>query len=132
MTMQDRPLYPIGIVAELIDVHPETIRVWERNGIIKPSRRSGRRFFSEDDLKRLKFIKNLIDEDLNVPAIRHHLGFYPCWQSNGCPTCVHRSELPNCGKPCWREEGTYCQVTGDAEICLNCEYRKGSAGVKAN
>jgi len=56
MVMQNRPVYPIGIVSELLNVHPETIRVWERYGVIKPKRRSGRRYYSETDLKRLRFI----------------------------------------------------------------------------
>jgi MerR family transcriptional regulator/heat shock protein HspR len=118
----DRPLYPIGIISELLDVHPETIRVWEKSGIIKPQRRSGRRFYSDNDLKRLRFIKKLISEDLNLPAIRYHLGFYPCWHLSDCPACMHRSELTSCDKPCWKDEGFYCQVNGSQNSCLNCEF----------
>lgn len=55
--MQNRLLYPIGIVSELINVHPETIRVWERYGVIQPGRRGGKRFYSENDLARLRFIQ---------------------------------------------------------------------------
>ena len=122
--MLNQPLFPIGIVAELLDVHPETIRVWERSGVIKPLRRSGRRYYSEEDLKRLRFIKRLIDEDLNLPAVRHHLRFYPCWQTKDCPACAHRSTYADCSKPCWKEEGTYCLVNGSKDICLNCELRE--------
>ncbi len=124
--MLDQPLFSIGIISELLSVHPETIRVWERVGVIKPQRRSGRRFYSENDLKRLRFIKRLIDEGLNLPAVRHHLKFYPCWYSSGCPDCMHRTELATCAKPCWKEEGTYCQVNGNEDTCLNCEFRKVS------
>ena len=124
--MLNQPLFPIGIAAELLDVHPETIRVWERSGVIKPLRRSGRRYYSDEDLKRLRFIKKLIDEHLNLPAVRHHLRFYPCWQTEDCPACAHRSVLAGCLKPCWREEGTYCQVNGNEDACLNCELRKES------
>lgn len=126
LIMLTKPLFPIGIVAELLDVHPETIRVWERAGVIKPMRRSGRRYYSDEDLKRLRFIKRLLDEDLNLPAVRHHLRFYPCWQTNDCPDCAQRSVFAECSKPCWREEGTYCQVNGSDDVCLNCELRKGS------
>jgi len=124
--MQNRPVYPIGIVSELLNVHPETIRVWERYRIIKPQRRSGKRFYSETDLKRLRFIQRLMAEELNLPAIRHYLRLYPCWQLDGCPGCMHRSKLALCAKPCWKEEGTYCQAYADEDACTNCEFREES------
>jgi len=50
--MQDYPLYSIGVVSELLDIHPETIRLWERSGIVQPpQRRSGKRFYSERDFQ---------------------------------------------------------------------------------
>ena len=123
--MKKLPLFTIGIVSELINVHPETIRVWERRGGIKPQRRSGRRFYSETDLKRLRFIQKLMAEDLNLPAIRYYLRLYPCWQmDDGCPACMHRSELAVCAKPCWKEEGTYCQAYGNEDSCSKCDYRR--------
>jgi MerR family transcriptional regulator/heat shock protein HspR len=122
-SMDNRPVFPISVVSELINVHPETLRVWEKKGVIKPRRRSGRRFYSETDLKRLRFIQKLISEDLNLPAIRHYLRLYPCWQLDSCPACMHRTELEVCAKPCWQEEGTYCQVYGDEDTCAQCEFR---------
>jgi MerR family transcriptional regulator/heat shock protein HspR len=126
--MENRPVYPIGVVSELLDVHPETIRVWERHKIIKPHRRSGKRFYSETDLKRLRFIKRLMAEELNLPAIRHYLRLYPCWRLDGCPACMHVSEFAVCGKACWKEEGTYCQVYANADTCSGCEFREESEG----
>jgi len=123
--MQKRPVYTIGVVSELLSVHPETIRVWERYGVVQPQRRSGKRFYSENDLKRLRFIQRLIEEALNLPAIRHYLRLYPCWQLDGCPACMHRSELV-CAKPCWKYEGSYCEVSGNEDTCSNCEFRKES------
>ena len=64
--MNNLPVFPMGIVSELLNVHPETIRVWERYGVVKPQRRSGKRFYSEDDLKRLRFIQKLTGEGLNL------------------------------------------------------------------
>ena len=120
--MQDRPLYPIGIVAEILNVHPETVRVWERHGIIHPKRRSGKRFYSEGDLNRLRFIKKLMGEGLNIPAISHYLKLYPCWQRDNCPVCMHRSDAIGCAKPCWKEEGTYCEVSYAEDPCAKCEF----------
>jgi len=122
--MSNRPVYPIGIIAELLQVHPETIRVWERNGVIKPKRRSGKRYYSNNDLKRLQFIQRLASQGLNLPAIRHFLQLYPCWGIDDCPGCMKRSHDVSCAKPCWQEEGTYCHVAGNEDSCLNCEFRK--------
>jgi len=129
--MKNLAVFPIGVVSELLNVHPETIRVWERHEVVKPQRRSGKRFYSETDLKRLRFIKRLIAEELNLPAIRHYLRLYPCWRLDSCPACMHRSELAVCAKPCWKEEGTYCQVYGGEDACSNCEFRKESKEYKA-
>ena len=122
--MENRAVYPIGIVAETLDVHPETLRVWEKFGIIKPKRRSGRRHYSEADMKRLKFIQRLMAENLNIPAIRYYLQLYPCWQHDSCPVCMHRSDLAVCAKPCWQEPDKYCQMYGSEDACLSCEYRR--------
>lgn len=122
--MQNRPLYPMGIVTELLNLNPETIRVWERYGVIHPPRRSGKRFYSENDLTRLRFIQKLIEEGLNLPAVRHYLRLYPCWQLDDCPVCMHRSERVGCAKRCWKEEGTYCISYINTDLCSSCEFRQ--------
>ncbi len=122
--MHNRPVYPIGIVSELLNVHPETVRVWERYGVVRPQRRNGKRFYSDNDLKRLRFIQRLIQERLNLPAISYFLQLYPCWHQEDCPVCMHRSERIGCAKPCWKEEGTYCQVSVNEDMCANCEFRR--------
>ncbi len=121
---ENLPVFPIGVVSDLLVVHPETIRIWERYGVIKPQRRSGKRFYSENDMKRLRFIRKLISQDLNLPAIRHYLQLYPCWEMNECPSCMHGSELPVCAKQCWKEENLYCQVHAEKDTCSNCEFCK--------
>ena len=119
--MSDRPVFPIGIVAEILDVHPETIRQWEKAEIIEsPQRRSGKRFYSDEDLKRLKFVRKLMLEGLNLPAIRHYLQLYPCWKMHECPGCMRQTHSAGCAKPCWKEEGTYCLVSSDEDLCDGC------------
>jgi DNA-binding transcriptional MerR regulator len=117
-------MFPISIVSELLKVHPETIRVWEKNGIIKPQRRSGKRFYSETDLKKLRFVQRLMTEQLNLPAIRHYLRLYPCWEMEECPSCMHVSRFNKCSKPCWKEEGLYCQNDSSEDLCLSCSHCK--------
>ena len=58
--------YHISSVARLYDVHPQTLRLYEREGLLKPSRSDGNtRLYSEDDLKQLEVILNLT-RDLGV------------------------------------------------------------------
>ena len=120
----NQPLYSIGVVSELLNVHPETIRVWERYGVIRPPhRRSGKRLFSENDLKRLQFVQSLTEEGLNLPAIRYYLRLYPCWETDDCSSTTHCSNQNGFGKPCWQEAGTYCQASGSEDPCASCPSR---------
>ena len=122
--IQNRPLYSIGVVSELLNVHPETIRAWERYGVVRPpQRRSGKRTFSENDLKRLQFIHNLAEEGLSLRAIRYYLRLYPCWQTDDCTEFIHCSDQMNYTKPCWRESGKYCIVSSNEDLCSECRSR---------
>ena len=58
--------YMISVVASMFDIHPQTLRLYEREGLLKPSRTDGNtRLYSEDDLKELEVILNLT-RDLGV------------------------------------------------------------------
>lgn len=120
--LQNYPLYSIGVVSELLDVHPETIRLWEKAGIVQPpQRRSGKRFYSERDHKRLQFVHMLAQEGLTVRAMLYYLRLYPCWKTAGCSGCMHSSSQIASTKPCWQEPGTYCQVANNENPCLSCD-----------
>ena len=66
--IDERPVYPIGVVSRLLDVHPETIRGWEHSGIIRVSRINKRRYFSQNDLKRLRFAQKMMNEIQELKA----------------------------------------------------------------
>jgi MerR family transcriptional regulator/heat shock protein HspR len=58
--------YMISVVAETYDIHPQTLRLYEREGLLKPSRSEGNtRLYTQDDLERLELILNLT-RDLGV------------------------------------------------------------------
>jgi MerR family transcriptional regulator, heat shock protein HspR len=60
---KSRPKYPISVVAEMIGVHPQTLRLYEREGLVKPQRTNRQtRLYSENDIERLKSIINLTQE----------------------------------------------------------------------
>ena len=103
-TIQNYPLYSIGVVSELLGVHPETVRTWERFEVVQPpQRRSGKRSYSEKDLCRLQFIQKLVSEGLTIRAIRYYLRLYPCWKTTDCTGCANSSDQIAGAKPCWQE-----------------------------
>ncbi|GGJ30915.1 heat shock protein transcriptional repressor HspR, fused homodimer type [Deinococcus roseus] len=60
---KDRPVYVISVAAELVDMHPQTLRLYERKGLIRPGRSSGKtRLYSERDIEYLKEIRRLTQE----------------------------------------------------------------------
>ena len=69
-----RAVYVISVAAELAGVHPQTLRVYERKGLLDPSRtQGGSRRFSEQDLDRLRLIQGLTNEGLNLEGVRRVL-----------------------------------------------------------
>ena len=61
----------ISAVAEMYDIHPQTLRLYEREGLLKPSRSEGNtRLYTDEDLERLEFILNLArDLGVNIAGI---------------------------------------------------------------
>src|SRR5215216_1854088 len=73
--MPDRPRYMISIAAELVGMHPQTLRIYEAKGLVRPARTpGGTRLYSESDLERLKLIQRLTTElGLNLAGVEHVL-----------------------------------------------------------
>lgn len=75
---KDKYIYPISVAAKLIDVTPETLRIYENEGIIKSNKSTGgKRYYSDEDIKWFKFIRHLIhDEKLNIKSIKKLLEIF--------------------------------------------------------
>jgi MerR family transcriptional regulator, heat shock protein HspR len=70
----DQAVYVISVAAELTGMHPQTLRIYERKGLLDPSRTSGgSRRFSERDLERLRHIQELTSMGLNLEGVRRVL-----------------------------------------------------------
>lgn len=52
----------IGVVCEMFDIHPQTLRMYEREGLLHPQRVGGARHYSQEDLERIRLILNLTKE----------------------------------------------------------------------
>src|SRR5881394_2481885 len=73
--MDDQPRYMISVAAELVGMHPQTLRIYESKGLIRPKRTAGNtRLYSEADLERLRAIQQLTNElGLNLAGVEHVL-----------------------------------------------------------
>jgi MerR family transcriptional regulator/heat shock protein HspR len=71
----DDDLYFISMAARLLDMHPQTLRKYERLGLVRPTRTVGSmRLYSHDELERLKLIKHLVEEaGVNLAGVQRLL-----------------------------------------------------------
>ena len=71
-------VYLISVAARILEMHPQTLRKYERIGLLSPSRTVGMlRLYSEEDLARLRLIKNLVGElGLNMAGVQLALGIF--------------------------------------------------------
>jgi MerR family transcriptional regulator, heat shock protein HspR len=69
--MDDRPRYMISVAAELVGMHPQTLRIYEAKGLVRPKRTPGNtRLYSETDLERLRAIQKLTSQlGLNLAGV---------------------------------------------------------------
>ena len=73
--MADRPRYMISVAAELAGMHPQTLRVYEQRGLLRPQRTAGNtRLYSDGDIERLRLIQRLTSElGLNLAGVERVL-----------------------------------------------------------
>lgn len=69
---QNEPLYVISVAARLLELHPQTLRKYEREGFVSPSRTTGNlRLYSADDLDRLRQVKHLVEHrGINLSGVQ--------------------------------------------------------------
>jgi MerR family transcriptional regulator, heat shock protein HspR len=72
----DEPVFIISVAARLVEMHPQTLRKYEREGLIAPSRTVGNlRLYSDHDIERLRQVKYLVEEiGLNLAGVQLALG----------------------------------------------------------
>ena len=69
--MDERPIYMISVAADLVGMHPQTLRMYEQKGLVRPGRTpGGTRLYSEADIERLRIIQRLTNEvGLNLAGV---------------------------------------------------------------
>ena len=73
--MDDRPRYMISVAADLVGMHPQTLRIYEQKGLVRPNRTAGNtRLYSDMDVERLRLIQRLTTElGLNLAGVERVL-----------------------------------------------------------
>lgn len=74
MSKRDQAVYIISVAAELAGVHPQTLRIYERRGLLEPYRTpGGTRRYSDEDLERLGLIQELTADGVNLEGVKRIL-----------------------------------------------------------
>lgn len=74
MTDTTRAVFVISVAAELAGMHPQTLRIYERKGLIDPFRTpGGTRRYSQEDIERLQLIQEMTAEGMNLEGVRRVL-----------------------------------------------------------
>lgn len=104
----DLPIYPIGVAAKLIGVHPRTLRIYEEEGLVKPAHKGTRRLYSPNDIKWIECLRSIIhDHGISIPGVKKLLKLIPCWEVKDCPAEINEHCLARID---WAEPRTLHQV----------------------
>lgn len=109
ITNSPSTLYSIGEAADILCISIPTIRMYEREGLIIPSRKGSKhRRFSHNDMERIRGLRSMINiERVSIAEISRMLSLIPCWKIKNCPDDA-RSQCAAFvlhEKPCWMLSG---------------------------
>jgi MerR family transcriptional regulator/heat shock protein HspR len=127
------PLYTIGVVSEVVGTTNQTLRIYEKHGLIKPSRKNKHRFYSENDIRWLLCLRELIhNKKISIEGIKKLLDFAPCWEIVQCSETIRNNCLAyrDNTKPCWELNQMICK-DNSINNCKGCVvYKSKSAAEK--
>ena len=115
------PLYPISIAAELVGTTDQTLRLYEKHGLVTPSRRNKNRYYSENDVNWLKCIRDLIhNKKISIEGVKKLLDYAPCWEIKDCPDNkkAECSAYVDKSKSCWELTKTRCTNGIECDTCV--------------
>ncbi|NIT35067.1 MAG: MerR family transcriptional regulator [candidate division Zixibacteria bacterium] len=115
---------PIGVAADALGVHPRTLRLYEQAGLVEPSRRRGRRYYSAADLAWLRCLRDIVHgAKISLPALVRLLNYEGCWEIRGCSAEERKACPARRGPgPCWERIRACCRR--GREVCRTCRFRK--------
>ncbi len=123
------PVYPIRTAAKLLGISVPTLRMYENEGLILPYKSPGnQRIYSEDDIERMRCIRNSIKElKISINGIKTIYSLIPCWEVVKCSEADRKicKAFDSYHQPCWtfNHKDTICE----GRDCRECEvYRNYS------
>lgn len=86
MVDEKKAIFTIGVAAQMLDVHPRTLRIYEEEGLIAPMRKGKWRYYTMDDIKWIECLREMIHEHgISIAAVKKLLLYTPCWNITDCP-----------------------------------------------
>lgn len=82
---KDKPLFTIGMAAEMLEVHPRTLRNYEDAGLVSPLRKGSWRYYTLRDIQWIECMREMIHEHgVSINALKKLLKYTPCWNIIDC------------------------------------------------
>ncbi len=107
------PVFPIGVAAKLLDIHPRTLRLYEAEGLVKPAYQGSRRIYSQSDIQWITCLRSMIHEEgISIPGIKRLLKLQPCHEILDCPREVYQTCEGRVDKTVWAETNYNCNPAG--------------------
>ena len=86
MVDEKKAIFTIGIAAQMLEVHPRTLRIYEEEGLIKPLRKGKWRYYTMNDINWIECLREMIHEHgISIAAVKKLLQYTPCWNIAECP-----------------------------------------------
>ena len=127
------PVYTISTTAGLLGISIHTLRMYEREGLILPHRKtSGHRLYSQEDIERIQCIRNAINNrKISINGIKTIYSMIPCWKFIRC-TVEEREKCTaykSHSQPCWtfKHDGNPCS----SNDCKKCPVYRDYADCKS-
>lgn len=86
MIDEEKAMFTIGVAAQMLSVHPRTLRIYEQEQLVKPMRKGKWRYYTMNDIKWIECLRHMIHENgISIAAIKKLLQYTPCWNVADCP-----------------------------------------------
>jgi MerR family transcriptional regulator, heat shock protein HspR len=86
MVDERQAIFTIGVAAQMLGVHPRTLRIYEEAGLIRPQRKGKWRYFTLNDVRWIECLRSMIhDQGISIAAVVKLLQYTPCWNIAECP-----------------------------------------------
>ncbi len=86
MLKESKPVFTIGMAAEMLEIHPRTLRNYEDKGLIRPLRKGSWRYYTMRDIQWIECLREMVHEHgVSINGVKKLLKYTPCWNIIDCP-----------------------------------------------